>query len=155
MTNEFNFEQALKDLQDGKALTGKGDILSPLIKQLTEAALNAELEQHLENDNLPNRKNGKTSKTIKPASGSFDLDTPRDRNGSFEPQLIKKNQTTLTDEIDRKVLSMFSLGMSYRDINKHVEDMYGINVSSGTINSVIDKLIPELKAWQQRPLDSH
>lgn len=155
MTNEFNFEQALKDLQDGKALTGKDGILSPLIKQLTEAALSAELEHHLDNDKLPNRKNGKTSKTIKHASGSFELDTPRDRNGSFEPQLIKKNQTTLTDEIDRKVLSMFSLGMSYRDINKHVEDMYGINVSSGTINSVTDKLIPELKAWQQRPLDSH
>tara|TARA_R110000851_G_C13015368_1_gene559686 strand:+ start:58 stop:1260 length:1203 start_codon:yes stop_codon:yes gene_type:complete len=155
MTKDFNFEQALKDLQDGKALTGKDGILSPLIKQLTEAALNAELELHLENDNLPNRKNGRTRKTIKHASGRFDLDTPRDRNGSFEPQLIKKNQTTLTDEIDRQVLSMFSMGMSYRDITKHVEDMYGINVSSGTINSVTDKLIPELKAWQQRPLDSH
>lgn len=73
MTNEFNFEQALKDFQDGKALTAKGSTLSPLIKQLTEAALNAELEQHLDNDNLPNRKNGKTSKTIKHASGSFTL----------------------------------------------------------------------------------
>ena len=146
MTNEFNFEQALKSLQDGKALTGKDGILSPLIKQLTEAALSAELEQHLEQDTLPNRKNGKTSKTIKHASGSFELDTPRDRNGSFEPQLIKKNQTTLTDEIDRQILSMFSMGMSYRDMTKHVEDMYGINVSSGTINSVTDKLIPELKA---------
>lgn len=81
MTKDFNFEQALKDLQDGKALTGKNGILSPLIKQL--AALNAELEQYLENDNVPNRKNGKTIKTIKHASGSFDLDTPRDRNGSF------------------------------------------------------------------------
>lgn len=130
MTKDFNFEQALKDLQDGKALTGKDGILSPLIKQLTEAALNAELELHLENDNLPNRKNGRTRKTIKHASGRFDLGTPRDRNVSFEPQLIKKNQTTLTDEIDRQVLSMFSMGMSYRDITKHVEDMYGINVSA-------------------------
>lgn len=107
--------------------------------------MNAELEQHLENDNFPNRKNGKTNKTIKHASGSFDLDTPRARNGSFGPQLIKKNQTTLTDEIDRQALSMLSMGMSYRDITEHVEDMYGINVSSGTINSVTDKLIPELK----------
>ena len=75
MTKDFNFEQALKDLQGGKALTGKGGTLSPLIKQLAGAALNAELEQHLENDNFPNRKNGKASKTIKHASGSFDLDT--------------------------------------------------------------------------------
>ncbi|WP_261873177.1 IS256 family transposase [Vibrio rarus] len=155
MTQPFDFDQALKALQAGKSLTGKDSVLGPLIKQLTEAALTAELELHLENDPISNRKNGKTSKTIKHPSGSFELDAPRDRNGTFEPQLIKKGQTTLTDEIDRKILSMFSMGMSYRDINKHVEDMYGINVSSGTINSVTDKLIPELKAWQQRPLDSH
>lgn len=155
MTNSFDFEQALKDLQSGKSLTGKDSVLGPLIKQLTEAALNAELEQHLENEDQSNRKNGRTSKTVKHSSGSFELDAPRDRNGTFEPQLIKKNQTTLTDEIDRKILSMFSMGMSYRDINKHVEDMYGLNVSTGTINSVTEKLIPELKAWQQRPLDSH
>ncbi|MDP5145011.1 IS256-like element ISSde5 family transposase [Shewanella sp. ULN5] len=155
MTQPFNFEQALKDLQAGKNLTGKDSILGPLIKQLTEAALQAELEQHLAHDEQPNRKNGKTAKTIKHPSGNFELETPRDRNGSFEPQLIKKNQTTLTDEIDRKVLSMFSMGMSYRDINQHVEEMYGINVSSATINAITDKLIPELKAWQQRPLDSH
>jgi|TARA_B110000467_G_C18273933_1_gene454184 transposase-like protein len=155
MTQSFDFDQALKALQAGKSLTGKDSILGPLIKQLTEAALTAELEHHLESEPQHNRKNGTTSKTIKHPSGSFELDAPRDRNGSFEPQLIKKGQTSLTDEIDRKVLSMFSMGMSYRDINKHVEDMYGINVSSGTINSVTDKLIPELKAWQQRPLDSH
>ena len=155
MTQPFNFEQALKDLQAGKNLTGKDSILGPLIKQLTEAALQAELELPMAHDEQPNHKNGKTTKTIKHHSGSFELDTPRDRNGSFEPQLIKKNQTTLTDEIDRKVLSMFSMGMSYRDINQHVEEMYGINVSSATINAITDKLIPELKAWQQRPLDSH
>ncbi|QDF66343.1 IS256 family transposase [Shewanella sp. SNU WT4] len=155
MTQPFNFEQALKDLQSGKSLTGKDSILGPLIKQLTEAALQAELEQHLAHDPLPNRKNRKTPKTIKHPSGNFELDTPRDRNGTFEPQLIKKNQTTLTDEIERKVLSMFSIGMSYRDINQHVEDMYGINVSNATVSAITDKLIPELKAWQQRPLDSH
>lgn len=155
MTQPFNFEQALKDLQSGKSLTGKDSILGPLIKQLTEAALQAELEQHLAHDPQPNRKNGKTPKTIKHSSGNFDLDAPRDRNGTFEPQLIKKNQTTLTDEIERKVLSMFSIGMSYRDINQHVEDMYGLNVSNATVSAITDKLIPELKAWQQRPLDSH
>jgi len=155
MTNSFDFDQALTDLQAGKSLTGKDGILGPLIKQLTEAALNAELEHHLANDNQPNRKNGRTSKNIKHPSGNFELDTPRDRNGTFEPQLVKKNQTSLSDEIDRKILSMFSLGMSYRDINAHVEEMYGINVATGTISAVTDKLIPELKAWQQRPLDSH
>lgn len=155
MTQSFDFEQALKSLQSGQDLNGKNGILTPLIKQLTEAALKAELEQYLETDTQPNRKNGSTSKTIKSSAGSFELDTPRDRAGSFEPQLIKKNQTTLTDELDRKILSMYALGMSYRDIASHVSEMYDLDVSNATISSVTDKLIPELKAWQQRPLESH
>ena len=154
MTNEFDLAQAIKALQSGQDLTGKDGFLTPLIKQITEAALKAELQQHLENDEQPNRKNGSSKKTIKSSVGSFELDTPRDRSGSFEPQLVKKNQTKLTDEIDRKILSMFSLGMSYRDIRGHVEDMYGIDVSEATITSITDSLIPELKGWQQRPLDA-
>ena len=103
----------------------------------------------------PTAKNGSSTKTIKSTSGSFELETPRDRTGSFEPQLVKKHQTKLTDEIDRKILSMFALGMSYQDMRQHVSEMYGIDVSQATISSVTDKLIPELKEWQQRPLDSH
>ena len=155
MTTQFDFQEAVKALQAGKKLNGKDGVLTGLIKQLTESALQAELEHHLANEQAPNRKNGASTKTIKSPVGNFELDTPRDRSGSFEPQLVKKNQTTLSDEIDSKILSMFSMGMSYRDINKHIEDMYGMNVATGTISAVTDKLIPELKAWQQRPLDSH
>lgn len=155
MANSFDFEAALKALQSGKPLSGKDGILTPLVKQLTEAALQAELEEHLETQDDPNRKNGTTSKTVKSPSGNFELNTPRDRSGTFEPQLVKKHQTHMTDEIERKMLSMYALGMSYRDIAGHIEDMYGIGVSSATINTVTDKLIPELKAWQQRPLESH
>lgn len=154
MTTDFDLEQAIKALQSGQDLTGKDGFLTPLIKQITEAALKAELEQHLKANEQSNRKNGSTKKTIKSSVGAFELDTPRDRVGSFEPKLIKKNQTKLTDEIDRKILSMFSLGMSYRDIRGHVEDMYGIDVSEATITGVTDSLIPELKEWQQRPLDT-
>ncbi len=114
MTTQFNFDDAVKALQAGKNLNGKVGVLTGLIKQLTESALQAELEQHLANEQQPNRKNGSSTKTVKSSVGNFELDTPRDRSGSFEPQLVKKNQTALTD-----------------------------------------KLIPELKAWQQRPLDSH
>ena len=155
MTNQFNFDEAVKALQSGKNLNGKDGVLTSLIKQLSEAALQAELEQHLALEQQPNRKNGSTTKTVKSSVGSFELNTPRDRSGNFEPQLVKKNQTTMSDEIDQKILSMFSMGMSYRDINKHIEDMYGMNVATGMISAVTDKLIPELKAWQQRPLDSH
>lgn len=154
MSQSFDFDKALKDLQAGKDLTGKDGILMPLIKQLTEAAINAELDHHLDNDTEPNRKNGKGSKTIRTGSGSFELNASRDRAGSFEPQLIKKNQTQLTPEIDRKILSLFSHGMSYRDMKYHIHDLYGIEVSTGAITAITDQLIPELKEWQQRPLDS-
>ena len=151
----FDFDKALKDLQSGKELTGKEGILTPLIKQLTEAALNADLDEHLADAGTSNRRNGSTSKTVKTGSGSFELKTPRDRAGTFEPQLVKKNQTKLTPEIDRKILSLFSHGMSYRDIQHHIEDLYGIEVSVGTLNSVTDQLLPFLKEWQTRPLESH
>lgn len=152
--SEFDFNEALSALRNGGNLTGKDGILTPLIKQLTEAALAAELETHLDTPDVNNRKNGYTKKTVKSSSGSFELETPRDRDGSFEPQLIKKHQTHLTDEIEKKIISMFGLGMSYRDIAAHIADMYGLDVSNALISSITDKIIPELKAWQSRPLDS-
>ena len=82
--------------------------------------------------------------------GDIELETPRDRNGSFEPQLVKKHQTQLTDEMERKIIGLFSLGSSYQDIRAHIEDMYGMSVSNGTVNAITDKLLPELQAWRER-----
>ncbi|CBY29434.1 IS256 family transposase [Yersinia enterocolitica] len=154
MSQPFDFDKALKALQSGQALTGKDGILTPLIKQLTEAALAAELDSHLAQDLEANRKNGSGKKTIKAPTGRFELTTPRDRNGTFEPQLVKKRQTTLSDEIERKIIRMFALGMSYKDISQEIEDLYAFSVSSATISAVTDKVIPELKQWQQRPLEA-
>ncbi|AIN17308.1 transposase, Mutator family protein [Yersinia rochesterensis] len=112
MFHPFDFDKALKALQSGQALTGKNGILTSLIKQLTEAALAAELDSHLAQDMEANRKNGSSKKTIKAATGNFELATPRDRNGSFEPLLVKKHQTTLSYEIERKIIRLFALGMS-------------------------------------------
>ncbi|EOR66053.1 IS256 family transposase [Yersinia enterocolitica] len=154
MSQPFDFDKALKALQSGQALTGKDGILTPLIKQLTEAALAAELDSHLAQDLEANRKNGSGKKTIKAPTGRFELTTPRDRNGTFEPQLVKKHQTTLSDEIERKIIRMFALGMSYKDISQEIEDLYAFSVSSATISAVTDKVIPELKQWQQRPLEA-
>ena len=154
MSQSFDIEKALKDLRAGKDLSGKDGILMPLIKQLTEALITGELEHHIATSDELNRKNGKGSKTIKTGSGSFELNAPRDRAGSFEPQLIKKNQTQLTPEIDRKLISLFSHGMSYSNMKYHIHDMYGIEVSTGAITAITDQLIPALKEWQQRPLDS-
>jgi putative transposase len=150
----FDINAAIQALREGQDLTGKDGILTPLIKQLTEAALNAELEGHLATSTTANRKNGKTTKTIKSPVGNFELQTPRDRAGTFEPQLVKKHQTQLTDEMERKIIALFSLGTSYQDIRAHIEDMYGIAVSNGTISAITDKLLPELQAWRERDLEA-
>ncbi len=154
MSSTFDFDKALKELQSGKDLTGKDGVLMPLIKQLTEAAISAELDHHLTSNDEPNRKNGTSSKTVKTGSGSFELNAARDRAGTFEPELIKKNQTQLTPEIDRKILSLFSHGMSYRDIQYHIQDLYGVEISTGAMTAITDRLIPELQAWRERPLES-
>ena len=153
MTQPFDFDKALSELQAGKDLTGKDGVLMPLIKQLTEAAITAELDHHLAYKDEPNRKNGRGSKIVKTGSGSFELNAPRDRAGTFEPQLIKKHQTELTPEIDRKIISLFSHGMSYRDIQYHLQDLYGVDVSTGALSVITDQLLPALKEWQQRPLE--
>lgn len=153
MSQPFDFDKALKALQSGQALIGKDGILTPLIKQLTEAALAAELDSHLASDVEANRKNGSGKKTIKAPTGSFELATPRDRNGTVEPQLVKKHQTTLSDETERKIIRLFALGMSYQDISREIEELYAFSVSTATISAVTDKVIPELKQWQQRPLE--
>lgn len=157
MEKEFNFEKAVQDLLSGKKLTGKEGILTPLIKELVETALEAEINSHLnsrDSESKPNRRNGYNKKTIKSSSGSFELSTPRDRNGEFEPQIVKKHQTTISDEIEGKILSMYGLGMSYQDISSHITELYGISVSPGAISEITDKIIGKVKEWQQRPLES-
>ena len=149
----FDLNQTLEDLKAGKPMNGKDGFLTPLIKQLTEAALKAEQQQHLDTDEQPNRKNGYTSKTIKSASGSFELDTPRDRAGTFEPQFIKKNQTHLTDDLERKIIALYAHGNSYQSIREQLKDFYDIDFSNGTLNAVTDKLLPELQSWRERDLD--
>ena len=154
----FDFDEILEEFRNGKKLTGKGGLLAPLIKQLTEAALEAEIESHIAEDVLSgkkNRRNGVNKKTIKGTSdGTFELETPRDRNGTFEPQIVKKHQTTISDEIEEKILSMYGLGMSYRDIASHIEEIYQVSVSTATISLITDKIVSKVKEWQSRPLET-
>ena len=154
---QFDFNDAVQQLLSGKNINGKDGILAPLVKQLVEAALEAELVSHITQDVFSgnkNRKNGKTSKTIKSTSGTFELETPRDRAGSFEPQIVKKNQTTISNEIEERILSMYGLGLSYKDIIKHIEEIYQIELSTATISAITDKIIDKVKAWQSRPLEA-
>lgn len=152
--NRFDFQKALQAIQEGQPLLGNEGILTPLIKDLTEAALEGELDSHLGQEITANRRNGKGQKTIKALNGSFELNTPRDRAGTFSPQLVKKHQTTLNDEIEGKIIALYGLGMSYKDISTHLKELYGLEVSTGTLSAVTDKIIQTVKEWQGRPLES-
>lgn len=156
-TSNEAMAEILRGLYAGKPLLGSGGLLTQLVKDLTQIALQGEMDSHLCETALEeggNRRNGITRKTVKTAGGSFELESPRDRNGSFEPQLIKKRQTILNEELDNKILALYGLGTSYADISSHLLDIYGVEVSSATINSVTDKLIPLLTEWRNRPLES-
>jgi len=157
MEEKFDFDKAVKELLSGKKISGKDGVLAPLVKQLVEAALEAEIESHIADEVLKgkkNRRNGYNRKRIKSSDGEFELATPRDREGSFEPQIVKKHQTTISDEIEEKVLSMYALGMSYTDISKHIEEIYRISLSTATISNITDKISTKVREWQQRPLES-
>lgn len=147
-------QEAIEQLQQGKPLEGKDGVLAPLIKQLVEASLNGEMNAHLLEAKRINRRNGKTGKQVKTAFGSVEINTPRDRLGSFEPQLLPKRQTTLGEALDHKVISLYGRGMSYSDICKHLEELYGLTVSPATLSAITDSVIEEVKAWQHRPLES-
>lgn len=147
-------EEALEQLRSGKKLEGKDGILAPLIKRLVEAGLNGEMNAHLSEAKRTNRRNGKSSKQVKTAFGSVEINTPRDRLGSFEPQTLPKRQTTLGAALDHKVISLYGRGMSYSDICKHLEELYGLDVSPATLSAITDSVIEEVNAWRSRPLES-
>ena len=154
--NQFQ-EDTIKKLKSGQPLTGKDGVLTPLIKQLLEAALEGEMESHLsdcKDDGNSNRRNGKAKKTVKSGTGSFELETPRDRDGSFEPEIVRKRQTILNESLDNKVLSLYALGMGYEAITGHLQELYGLEVSTAKISQITDKLIPVITEWRNRPLEA-
>jgi len=148
-------EKALEQFKSGKSLFGKDGAFAPLLKRFIEKALEAEMESHLneEQRSLGNKRNGKGTKTIKSSAGSFEIKTPQDRHSSFEPELIKKRQTILADSLEEKIIGLYGLGVSYRDISSHIKEMYDTDISHTVLTQITDRIIPEVKAWQSRTLD--
>ena len=148
-------QKALEQLRSGKSLYGKDGAFAPLLKSFLDSALDAELESHLDEAerSTGNRRNGKTSKEVRTSSGTISIDTPRDRTSSFEPELIRKRETILAESLESKILGMYGLGMSLRDISRHIKDMYDTDISHATLSAITDKIIPEVKEWQSRPLE--
>lgn len=148
--------KALEQLKQGKPLFGKGGALAPLLQTILEAALEGELEGHLQEsrEEEGNRRNGYSSKQIKLSDGTIDLQTPRDRNGSFSPEIVRKRQTILADNLEEKILGLYGLGMSLRDMSKHIEEMYDTQISHSVLSEITDRIIPKVREWQSRPLET-
>jgi len=148
--------KALSQFKSGKPLFGKDGAFAPMLKQFLETALEAEMEEHLSETEreLGNKRNGKGRKTIKSSSGSIELETPQDRQSSFTPEIIKKRETILADNLEEKIIGMYGLGVSFRDISAHIKQMYDTDISHTVLSQITDRIIPEVKAWQSRPLES-
>lgn len=149
-------KKALEQFRSGKSLYGKDGAFAPMLKSFLEAALEGELDSHLDEDERKegNRKNGKTSKTIQTTTGSLEIETSRDRNSTFEPELIKKRETVLADTLESKIIGLYGLGMSFRDISSHLKEMYDADISHTTLSAITDRIIPVIKEWQARPLEN-
>ena len=126
-----------------------------------ENGLEAELDDELgygkydhKNKDTDNSRNGHSSKRLRTSFGDVEVSVPRDRKGDFEPQVLKKNQTSIIQDIEEKILSMYAKSMTTGDIEAHIQDIYGISVSDSTVSQITDKILPIAKDWQQRPLES-
>lgn len=156
----FDFEafsrEAIERLKAGDSMIGSEGIFTPLLKRLIEAAMEGEMDDHMNatRDASKNRRNGHGTKNLKSPFGGFEISSPRDRNSSFEPQIVAKRQRSITKDIDSKILSLYSRGLSYKDIHDHLEELYGIDISESTMSSITDRIIPEIKDWQSRVLES-
>ena len=142
-------------------VAGVQELFKEMVGTVLENGLEGELDEELgyskydyRNKETDNCRNGYSEKTLKTSLGDMDVSVPRDRKGEFDPQLVKKNQTTLSGDIEEKILSMYAKGMTTSDIETHIREIYGLSVSDSTISRVTDKILPVVKEWQTRPLES-
>lgn len=144
--------QSMDDIQD---------LFKETIAEFMQGSLEAELDEELgyepydvKNKNTENSRNGHSKKTLRTSMGKVEIDVPRDRNGDFEPKILPKNQTSISQDMESKIISMYAKGMSVSDIEKHIRDIYGLEISDTTVSRITDKVLPAAKEWQQRPLES-
>ncbi len=151
MTKEYLKQHPLKDGNDVK------DMMREMLSVVLVGSLEGELgysKYDYKNKDTDNSRNGYSKKTMHTSYGDFDISIPRDRNGEYEPQIIKKHQNTITQDMEEKILSMYAKGMTMSDIESHFEDLYGIDVFESTISRITDKIMLIVKEWQESPLES-
>ena len=156
MMNAY-FKDNEVSIKDG---TDVNSIMRDMMSIILEGALTEELDEDLDyskydyrNKETDNSRNGYSQKTIHTSYGDMELDIPRDRKGEFEPQVIKKYQNSITQDMEEKIISMYAKGMTTADIESHMRDLYGMDISDSTISRVTDKILPIVKEWQERPLE--
>ena len=156
MKEEFDFEsiknKAIEQLKAGKPLLGKDGAFAPLLESILNAALEGEMDAHLteEERQMGNRRNGKMQKQVQTPLGEVTVSTPRDRNSSFDPQFIKKRETILAEGVADRIIGLYALGNSTREISDWMEENLGNRVSADTISAITDRVLPEIKAWKSR-----
>src|ERR1700693_1086790 len=153
-------DKLLVDYKKPEDIIGENGLLKQLTKAVLERAMQAEMSEHLgyekhdpAGNNSGNSRNGGSAKTLKGEFGEMPLETPRDRNGSYEPKIVGKGQTRWTG-FDDKIISVYSRGMSTREIQGHLEEIYKVEVSPTLISNVTEAVMEEVKSWQSRPLDA-
>jgi putative transposase len=152
-------DEVLAGANSEEEIVGPGGALSQLTKRLVERAMEVELTDHLgyERHQEPpgvagNTRNGSMSKTLSTEHGPVEVRTPRDRDGSFDPKIVRKRQRRF-EGFDEKILALYSRGLSVRDVQAHLREIYGVEVSTGLISQVTDAVMDDARAWQQRPLE--
>jgi transposase-like protein len=155
---QIDFGPELSKCKTMEDLCGKNGLVQRLIGNMVEQLLEKEMNEHIgyekhstEGNNSGNSRNGKTSKTVQSSYGPFELEVPRDRNSEFEPQLVKKRQRSISS-FDDKIISMYAKGMSTRDIQAHVQELYGADISPTAVSHITEKVLDVAKEWQSRPL---
>lgn len=139
-------EKALRQLKSGELFFSSGGVFAPMLKGFIEAALQARggCSSGTDERKGGNKRNGKGSKTIKSSAGSFEIETPQDRQSSFDPQRIKKRETVLADSLQDKIIGLSGLGMSLRDISAHIKELYNTELSHTVLSQITDRIIPEV-----------
>lgn len=153
---EIDYKLAAEQLRTGKPLFGKDGALAPMLERILNAALEGEMDAHLsvESRESGNRRNGKMSKTVQTQYGEVTVETPRDRDGSFDPQTVRKRETILAEGMADQIIGMYAFGTSTREISRYFEREFNTRLSAETISAITDRVLPEIKEWKSRSLDA-
>jgi transposase-like protein len=160
MTGEFDFTtfkaHALEGLNAGHPLTGKDGVLGPLLENLLNAALEGEMDAHMSSEEREsgNSRNGYGTKQVQSSLGEITVQTPRDRDATFDPQVIKKRERILADSFADRIIGLYAAGTSAREISDLMEEQFGNRISAETVSATTDRVFPELQSWRNRSLDA-